>query len=202
MTAEQTRALAQWIILHRIVVLTGFFGNPSRARYGQQWRPYRHVDDPLFELAMTAGAIGSAPLYQLVDMSVRPDASFWTHPSFFLFFGHYKEIKVPEDIPNFHEGDIDLGGDLERELVKEVQIPEWPAYDIGSAYVPHLHAITMTEVEWSRWFNGCWQTWVRIGKASSRAERKERQRERMAEQREVEQQVKMRRRRGRRSEAT
>ena len=109
---------------------------------------------------------------------------------------------MPEDIPNFHEGDIDLGGDLEREWVKELQIPAWPAYDTGSAYVPHLHTIRMPEVEWNRWFNGCWQTWARVGKPSSKTERKEGQRERMVEQREVERQVKMRRRRGKRSNGT
>ena len=201
MTAGQTKALAQWIILHRIAVLTGFFGNPYRERYGQQWRSHTRVVDPLYELAMSAGAVGSGPLYQMVDMSACPhDASFWTHPSFFLFFGHYRQIKVPEDIRNIRlESGITLGDDLERELVKEVQIPVWLPYDTGSAYVPHLHTIRMPEVEWNRWFNGCWQTWARIGKTSSRTERKEGQRERMAEKREVERQVKMRRRRGKRS---
>ena len=33
-------------------------------------------------------------------------------------------------------------------------------------YVPNLHRITMQPVDWTRWCNGCFQAWIRLGRAT------------------------------------
>ena len=163
---DDTRALAQWIILHRVAALTGFFCNPYM---GQFPHPQFSERDPLTRLAVLTNAIGSAPWYQLVEMDPGQNGLLFAHPSVFLFFGYDTQIKVPELEPNINDAGIDLGIDVCSDMVEERQIPVWPRNDMGSAYVPHLRHIKMQQVDWARWFNGCFQTWVRVGKPSTRS---------------------------------
>ena len=77
-----TVALAAWVVLDKISMLTGFFGK----REITQW----FVQD----LAQKTRAISWTPVYQAIRD--RNGQAFF-HPSFFLFFGFYIELTAPEE---------------------------------------------------------------------------------------------------------
>ena len=108
-------------------------------------------------------------MFQRVDMSMDPDSECtWTVPRVFLFFGYYTKIKVPRYAPKLRDSPrcLELGTDITNEFISDIQLPVWAHNDDGNAYVPHLSTIRMTQVDWSRWFDGCFQTWVRFGKST------------------------------------
>ena len=192
LTDAQIDGLSQWIILHRLPVLTGFIGFSHDCRtHNERFERYAHDSalssheeahgSPLTELALRSGAIGRESLFQRVDMSMDPDSECtWTVPSVFLFFGYYTKIKVPRYAPKLRDSPrcLELGTDITNEFISDIQLPVWAHNDDGNAYVPHLSTIRMTQVDWSRWFDGCFQTWVRFGKPSTKGELKARKVER------------------------
>ena len=102
----------------------------------------------------------------------RAGLSTWTVPTPFLFFGYYTKIKTPKSAIRFNvdESSWVMGDDIEGELVCEYQQPQWPLNAYGNAFVPRLGTITLPQVDWSRWIDGCFQTWVRIGKLLTESE--------------------------------
>ena len=92
-------ALKEWLVVGRVAMLTGFFGNTPRF---------------VEELATGAGAIYKTPLYQEVQ-SWNYRSRGWeyrAHPSYFLLFGLYKAISLPDppftDVPDH----MALGDDI------------------------------------------------------------------------------------------
>ena len=86
------------------------------------------------------------------------------------FFGHPHKTKVPSVVPRYHidaPSSLILGNDMTQELMSSMQLPSWDHYNKGNAYVPHLGIITMPQIDWGRWIDGCYMTVVRIGKSSS-----------------------------------
>ena len=194
LTDLQIRSLSEWIILHRLAVLTGFIGFPhdcqtfhcclrrDDATYVQHLEALEdYHGSPLMELARCSGAIGSDAMFQWINMELdRNGLCTWTVPTPFLFFGYFTKIKTPKSAIQFNVDDSSwvMGDDIEGELVCEYQQPQWPLNEYGNAYVPRLGTITLPQVDWSRWIDGCFQTWVRIGKLMTTSELNARKQER------------------------
>ena len=113
---EDARALASWLILHRVYILTGFFGNPYRRRCIVPQSRTRHL---VWELARLARATGAEPLYQLIQSA---SGHQYTHPSFFMCFGFYRDITVPDATPELKESGISLGVDMWFDMLTDDQI--------------------------------------------------------------------------------
>jgi hypothetical protein len=148
-TEEDTMALAAWIMRHRIEVLTGFFGNHPSLQY---W---------VRDLAKKTSAVSWTPMYQ----AVRRDNINWVHPSFYLFFGFYKRIVVPQYIPEM-TGEVILQDDIWNDMLPLKDVPDWPRNDVGSSYVKSFGRMTMKTPDWKKWFNGCFQTVLWLGTAT------------------------------------
>ena len=161
-TKRQLDALAAWVILERIDMLTGFFGNSETTS--------RFVTD----LATRTNAISSMPMYQ----GIKVGQNSWAHPSFFMFFGFYHKIKVPDRLSNLPENCV-LGEDIWNDLMLEQDMPCWKKNDHGRALVLHLGDIMMKPPDFeARWFSGCYQTLVWLGgsipsKSSTSSQRKQ-----------------------------
>ena len=177
MTDAQTDASAQWIILHRLAVLTGFLPRSGDNRIrsslteltqadGPQGDEDVPRDSPLTELAKKSRAIGSKPLFQLVDLACYPDEQhIWAVPVPWLFFG-YETIKQPVSVARVVlDSKLDLGSDVYQELMSYDQMPHWTPNTDGHAFVPFLDVIRVTPIDWECWFDGCAMTAVRIGKS-------------------------------------
>ena len=77
---------------------------------------------------------------------------------------------MPAVAPRYHidaPTSLILGNDMTQELMSSMQLPSWDHYKKGNAYVPHLGTISMPQIDWGRWIDGCYMTVVRIGKSSS-----------------------------------
>jgi len=210
MTDPQIEALAQWIILHRIAVLTGIIARSHDHRtcrkmtvYNSAWvaqTSQKHSrDSPLMDLAKKTRAIGDGPLFQEVDMADHTDErKIWAIPIPWLFFGFEKAIKQPCSVarPSIDARNMTFGTDLEHELMEKVHIPCWPPNTAGNAYVPFLDVIRMTPIDWKRWFDGCFMSAVRFGKSIT--QKRNQKTSRHLEAGDVERKVK--RRRGRTDE--
>ena len=109
-------ALAAWAVLDRIDALTGFFGNSVNT--------YNFVAS----LARRTKAIGWTPLYQAVEWK---DHTPWVHPTWWLFFGRFRKIKLPEQVPAVAES-LWLGGDLWHDMLPQHVTPSWDCNAIGS----------------------------------------------------------------------
>ena len=161
-TKRKLDALAAWVILERIDMLTGFFGNSETTS--------RFVTD----LATRTNAIYSMPMYQ----GIKVGQSSWAHPSFFMFFGFYHKIKVPDRLSGLPET-LELGEDIWNDLMPEQDRSCWKKNDHGRALVLHLGDVIMKPPDFeARWFNGCYQTLVWLGgsipsKSSTSSQRKQ-----------------------------
>ena len=180
LTDAQVDALAQWIILHRLAVLTGFFARAHDHRFTDKVAVLHNVDDepetrcvwdcdsPLMQLARRTRAVGSEPLFQQVDLATCPTKrQIWAIPVPWMFFGYERAIKQPASIPRVRldSDGVDFGDDLCLELMRQEYIPYWPPNTHGHAYVPFLEVIRMTPINWDIWFDGCFMTAVRFGKS-------------------------------------
>ena len=166
LTDEQVDGLAQWIILHRLAVLTGFLAHSHDQRNvpGDEFSR----DSPLTMLAQKTRAVWSDPLFQTVDLAEYPDErKLWAIPVPWMFFGYEKAIKQPVAVarPWIDAEGLDLGSDVCQELVSHEHIPYWAPNKEGNAYVPFLDVIRMTPINWEHWFDGCFMTAVRIGRS-------------------------------------
>ena len=56
-------------------------------------------------------------------------------------------MPMPQELPP----DWQIGSDLFREMIECVDVPEWTANDMGSAYVPKLGLIKMKKIDFERW---------------------------------------------------
>ena len=120
LTEAQIKGLAQWIILHRVAVLTGFIGESHDYRefkHGVTFDAFNSTTDhsenngsPLTELAKQSGAIGGRALYQMLNMALRDDDErIWALPVPFLFFGFYTKIREPAVAARYY---LDAGTNL------------------------------------------------------------------------------------------
>lgn len=148
---QDTDVLESWIKEARLDMLTGFFGKfptgPQDAAY-------------VSDLARRTGAISFCPLYQ----SIRSTSGrAYVHPSWYIFFGYYKAIKVPEKPPQLSDT-IRLGDDLWSDMMPSDDVPLWLQNDKGSRHVCNLGMIKMLDpYPWDKWFDGCFQTCVWLG---------------------------------------
>ena len=112
LTDAQIEGLSQLIILHRVHVLTGFFGcshscRTYKDRFGYESpsspREVMHAwhVSPLRDLAVKSGAIGTRPSCQQVEMPASELG--WTAPNFFMFFRYYTKIKKPAELPKWSD---------------------------------------------------------------------------------------------------
>ena len=177
----QIKGLAQWIILHRLAVLTGFIGESQDYRdfkHGVAFETFTTIQDhwvndgsPLTALAKQSGAIGGKPLYQMLNMSMMDDAERqWMFPVPFLFFGFYTKIQEPAVAARYYidsESTVILSQDIERHLMHRVHMPSWAHRSDGNAYVNNLSTIKMPQVEWKKWILGCAETVVHFGKTQT-----------------------------------
>jgi len=147
---DDTDALVSWVILERIDMLTGFFGNHVVAEF-------------VADLATRTKAISWTPMYQAIRS--RGAQHSWAHPSFFLFFGFYRAITVPEDVTEVSDT-LNLGVDIWEDMLRLKDMPEWQRNDQGSAFVQNLGHVKMKPPDWKRWFDGCFQTCLWLGTAT------------------------------------
>ena len=80
-TEADLQALTAWVVIDRAHLLTGYFGSFGAA---------------VSKLAIATHAISWTPMYQAVKFMGRP----LVHPSFWLFFGYYRRIAAPNEIPD------------------------------------------------------------------------------------------------------
>ena len=180
MTDAQVDALAQWIILHRLAVLTGLFARSHDHRSNNKLTVLQNVggvhqgtcefnrDSPLMDLARRSRAVGSEPLFQHVDLAACADErQLWAIPVPWMFFGYERAIKQPVSIARavLDSDGLEFGTDLRQELMGQEYIPYWPPNTHGHAFVPFLDVIRMTPINWEHWFDGCFMTAVRFGRS-------------------------------------
>jgi hypothetical protein len=149
---DEHQALVQWLVVSRIAILTGFFGDNKGF---------------VETLAMDAAAIGYTPFYQ--DLWCKNNRSrgweFLTHPSYFLLFGLYRAMRWPVSTPTLPD-DFELGEDIRNDMIPIRHSPGWPHNDEGSTSVPNLGNIKMKEVDWNRWCPHTFQTCLWLGTAT------------------------------------
>ena len=146
-TRTDADALVAFTVLHRVDMLTGFFGTSTLHQF-------------VSDLATRAKAVSWTPMFQ----SIRSRGESWAHPSFFLFFGCYRNIQVPET-PDELPDTVPLGEDIVGELVSLDRMPQWERNDAGSPFVHNIGNIKMRRADWERWFKGCFQTCMWLGTA-------------------------------------
>ena len=142
-TEADLHALTAWVVMDRIDMLTGYFGSFGAA---------------VSKLAIATHAVSWTPMYQAVKFMGRP----LVHPSFWLFFGYYRRITVPDEIPDKLPG-LEFGRCIMREMMEMKDVPTWPRNDRGSAFLQNVGNIKMKQITWSRWFEGCFQTCLWLG---------------------------------------
>ena len=155
---SDVRALEEFIVQDRVAMLTGYFGGDD----DKGW--LRHI-------ATKCGAVGDGPLHQsMMKPWMSPPGDYYrscgwverSPPTFFVLFGIYRSIKVPEKftnpIPETMPND-----ELWHECVGHMDIPSWPLNDHGSAFVANLGNVKMKHVDFSRWCHHTMQTCIWLG---------------------------------------
>ncbi len=138
--------LVPWVVRDRIALLTGFFG------VGDKTKAF------VSELAVRTGAISWTPMYQALKFRGK----YLVHPSFWLFFGYYRRIAVPENVTAVADT-LCLGLDLWEEFIRLEDMPYRKRNDVGSGFLQNVGSIRMKPIDWNRWFNGCFQTCIWLG---------------------------------------
>ena len=152
MEAADVEALTQWVVLDRIAMLTGFFG----------CCPDTHTF--VAELAVRTRAVSLTPMYQAVKPATAV-AGRWLHPSFFLLYGFFRQITVPEEDVAVVPQAVYLG-DIWDDMLPLSKRPQWNFNQQGSAFVHNLGNVKMKAPDWRRWFNYCFQTCLWLGTAT------------------------------------
>jgi hypothetical protein len=144
-SGNERRMLAHWIVENRIAILGGFWGTNTAGF--------------VKELAVEAGAVNNGPCsQQLLNRSRELEA--YTHPSYFLLFGCYRQMSWPNAIG---PGEFLMGRDVEAELIPIKNAPSWKLNRVGSAHVPSLGNIRMKVPDFARWCTGSFQTCIWLG---------------------------------------
>jgi hypothetical protein len=140
-------AVVSWIVMDRIAILTGNFGKDKLM---------------VQRIAKEANAIHDEVLAQWITFPGRGGGKgFWTHPTYFVCFGFHRGVCMP--MPQELPPDWQIGSDLFREMIECVDVPEWTANDMGSAYVPKLGLIKMKKIDFDRWCPFVIQTCLWVG---------------------------------------
>ena len=119
-------------------------------------------------MGMGGGARYARMRYNLhaIVSSSRLGGNPYVHPSFWLFFGYYRQITVPETDPEVSREGPWLGPDIRRDLIPLEQVPQWKRNDVGSAFLRNVCHIKMKPPDFGRWFDGCFQTCLWLGTAT------------------------------------
>ena len=146
-------ALVDWVITERVEMLTGFFGDQNVVKF-------------VSELGRRSKAISSMPFLQGLGYEGQ---AYW-HPSGYLLYGYYKEIKVKKDCPGLQPWvRLRLGEDLWQDMrpsYSPFDVPNWPNNDHGNAYVKNIGNINMKHPNWGKdWFDGCYRTCFWLGQS-------------------------------------
>jgi hypothetical protein len=146
---KEKQALVEWLVVSRIAILTGFFGDNKEL---------------VERLATDAGAIGFTPFYQNLWCKINRSRGWecLTHPSYFLLFGFYRAMQWPKQCSGLPKG-FELGEDIRNEMTAVADIPEWPTNDTGNTNVPNLGNIKMKPIDWKRWCPHTFQTVLWLG---------------------------------------
>ena len=96
---------------------------------------------------------------------IRSLGESFVHPSFWLFFGYYRQITVPATVTEISDT-LWLGLDIWEDMLRLEDMPQWERNDVGSAFVANVGHIKMKPPDWNRWFNGCFQTCLWLGTAT------------------------------------
>ena len=148
-TDQEMLDLADWIVLDRIGILTGFMS------------PDPHL---MQLLALEAEAVTGNPFLQMVRLWDYRSRG-WVrcfHPGYFMLFGNYRHVRWSDDIPKLH-GAIHLGRDIVNDLVDVSDVPEWDFNKRGNVYVPSLGNLKQKDADWRKWFSEVFQTCLWLG---------------------------------------
>ena len=150
-------AFSSWIVDENIAVLTGVF---------HKLIPYLH------RVAIDSGAVGGGPLYQPLTFWHYKKRTYSTavYPSFFVLFGYFRAITMPDEGADMDgakkDWGIDLGEDIYNECLWSNDIPYWETNCVGSSAVPNLGNVKMKQADFRKWFSGVLQTVVWLGTAT------------------------------------
>ena len=104
-TWEDTLGIAQLVIGEKLDMLTGFFGFP----FQREW---------VVDFATRTRVISWTPMFQAITHRDLYGHA-WSHPSFYLLYGFYKAITVPETPADFTAvADLDMGDDLVHDMIR------------------------------------------------------------------------------------
>ena len=142
------RGLAQYIVENKLAMITGSFKGESSALGAALGR---------------AGAVGSIPSHQAFFF---PDCrQEHTHPSYFVFFGSFKEMSWPRVAMRIPVEFV-LGEDIEEEMLPVTELPRWANNDLGSIRVPQLGNIKMKHTDFAKFCRGTFETTLWIGQTT------------------------------------
>ena len=156
MDATMAHALAGWIVIDKLAVVTGWFGKGNCSMVEQ--------------LAIKSRASGEKPLYQEVMMHGhdRSRGQSVAVPSFFMLFGEYRKMRwaPPSTVPS----QFQVGQDIEDDMVQCSVMPSWYyttqrlrlAFD-PSPFVPNLGNVAMKPVDFDKVAGHSFQTSVWFG---------------------------------------
>jgi hypothetical protein len=144
-------SLVAWIIMDKIDLLTGYFGDCSSG-----------TTAAVADLARQSHAISRMPMWQGLQfgMSRESPNGVWTHPTYWLIYGFYKKITTPMDTPAPEHW---FGNDIIDDMVPSAEVPVWLNNDHGSASVGNVGHIKMKPADMERWFDNCIQTCLWLG---------------------------------------
>ena len=136
-------ALVEWAVKSKLGMVTGHFGNDTAL-----WRKF----------AIDAGATFSSPMYQAIARNrSRGAIKYIVHPTYWILFGSYYAVSWPKEDAELENG-LELGDDIEAEMMEEGRVATWPQNVDGSPHVPYLGRVRMQRPDWERWFDGGFQT--------------------------------------------
>ena len=150
-------AFASWIVDEKIAVLTGAF---------HKLIPYLH------RVAIDSGAVGGGPLYQPLTFWHDKKCTYSTavYPSFFVLFGYFRQINLPDETADMDwalsQHGIELGKDIYDACLWDDDVPWWKTNCVGSSAVPNLGNVKMKDADFKKWFSGVLQTVVWLGTAT------------------------------------
>ena len=151
---QDVKDLIEWIIRSQVAVVTGYFGTDS---------------PQLRRVAIASRATWAEPAAQW--MLLPPDWKLQrrtrrvvTHPSFYMFFGDFRDFKLAENTP-VPPWWPKFGDDLENELIDVTEFPTWPMNREGSPRVKHLGLIKTKPIDFKkeRWTPCVLQTCIWLG---------------------------------------
>ena len=111
-------AIAQCVTSEKIDMLTGFVGY------------VKGVGKFVSSLAIRTCVISNSPVYQATMWRGRQ----WMHTSFYLFYGLYRNITAPEEVPEVLDT-LYLGPDIWNTRMDASCIPVWERNGNGNVFL-------------------------------------------------------------------